>query len=413
MTRILFRRAAVFDGWEAALQRDRDVLVEDGAIRTIAPHGLPTQGAELVECDGRVLMPGMIDAHTHIYAASLDFPKLVTAPATYIAHYATGFLRHALDCGFTTIRDVAAGDIGAARALKEGLLTGPRRFYAGRALSQTGGHGDFRSAEHDPMHCCACAAGHSDLFAVVVDGVDAVRAAAREQLRRGASHIKIMGSGGVASPNDPLERCQFSDGEIAAAVDEAERWGAYVCAHCHPAESIRRSAALGVRSIEHGTLIDAPMADFVAERGAFVVPTLAVAFAFKEDGLALGLPPASHDKLLRVVDRMMGGLEIMSRAGIKMGFGTDLLGAHHVRQGTEFTLRAQVLKPLEILRSACSVNAALLNQTGCLGCVKEGAEADLLLVDGNPLDDISLLAQDGRRLAVIMQRGRFHKRDLP
>jgi imidazolonepropionase-like amidohydrolase len=412
MTRILFRHASVFDGDDGALQPDRDVLVEDGVITAVAPHGLPTEGADLVECAGRVLMPGMIDAHTHIYAASLNLQKLVAAPATSPAHDAAPVLRHALDCGFTTIRDVAAGDIGAARALKDGLIIGPRLFYGGRALSQTGGHGDFRAGEDDPAHCCGCASGHTDLFSVVADGVDAVTAATREQLRRGASHIKIMGSGGVASPNDPLDRCQFSDAEILAVVDEAERWGAYVAAHCHPAEAVRRSVALGVRSIEHGTLIDAETADFVVERGAFVVPTLAVAFAFREDGLALGLPRESYDKLLRVVDRMVAGLEIMARAGVQMGFGTDLLGPHHVRQCTEFTLRAQVLKPLEILRSACTVNAALLNQTGRLGCIRNGAEADLLVVDGNPLDDIALLAANGSRLNVIMHQGRFHKRTI-
>lgn len=321
-------------------------------------------------------------------------------------------MRHALECGFTTIRDVGGGDIGAARALKEGLVAGPRLFFGGRALSQTGGHGDMRSAEEEgALHCCGCG-GHGDLITVVVDGVDAVRAATREELRRGAAHIKIMGSGGVASPSDPLERCQFSDGEILAAVDEATRWGAYVAAHCHPTEAIRRCAALGVRSIEHGSLIDEATAGFVAERGAFVVPTLATGFALKEDGPRLGLPPVSYEKLLRVVDRMVEGLAIMARAGVRMGFGTDLLGEQHVRQCTEFTLRAQALPALEILRSACAINAELIGQAGRLGCIRPGAAADLLLVDGNPLDDIALLAADGRNLKAIMLAGVFHKRAL-
>ncbi|HLY55676.1 MAG TPA: amidohydrolase family protein [Stellaceae bacterium] len=413
MTKFIFSNARVFDGWDGTLA-DRDVLVEDGVIRAVEPRGLAVEGAEIVDCAGRVLMPGMIDAHTHIYAASLDLAKLVAAPVTYTAHYAPHFMRHALDCGFTTIRDVAAGDIGAARALREGLITGPRLFYGGRALSQTGGHGDVRSAEHDGWsECCACPSAHgNNMFAIIVDGVDAARKATREELRRGASHIKIMGSGGVASPTDPLERCQFSDEEIAAIVDEATRWGSYVAAHCHPTEAVRRCVALGVRSIEHGTLIDQPTADFVAGREAFIVPTLATIFALKEDGLKLGLPPVSYEKLLRVADRALEGIGIMSRAGVRMGFGTDLLGGQHVRQCTEFTLRAQVLKPLEILRSACSINAELMGQEDRLGCIKPGAEADLLVVDGNPLEDISVLAADGRKLSAVMLRGRFHKRTL-
>jgi imidazolonepropionase-like amidohydrolase len=411
MTKILFRGATVFDGHSETLLHNRDVLVENGTITQVVSHGLPTEGADVVECAGRVLMPGMIDAHTHIYAASLSVSKMVAAPSSYIAHYAAGFMRHSLDCGFTTIRDTGGGDIGAAHALRDGLVVGPRLFYGGRALSQTGGHGEGRSEEHD-AGLCGCSFGHSHHFAMIADGIDAVRAATREQLRRGATHIKIMASGGVTSPNDPLLRSQYSDGEIEAIVDEADRWGAYVAAHCHPAHAVRRCVDLGVRTIEHGSLIDRPTAEFVVERDAFVVPTLAVAFAYQDDGLKLGLEQASYDKLQHVIDKMLNGLRVMSDAGVKMGFGTDLLGPHSVRQCTEFTLRAQVIKPIEILRSACSINADILQQKGRLGCIAPGAEADLLLVDGNPLEDISLLAADGANLSVILTRGRFHKRTV-
>lgn len=406
----IFRQANVFDGWDARLAENRDVMVENGIITHIAEHGMPTEGADIIECGGRVLMPGLIDNHVHIYATSPDVQAFRTMPPTYAAHYSARFMAHALKCGFTTVRDVGGGDIGAAKALQDEMVAGPRLFFGGRALSQTGGHGDLRHAEEEGfLHCCGCGSA-DNLITVVVDGVDAVRAATREELRRGAHHIKIMGSGGVASPTDPLERCQFADEEILAIVDEATRWGTYVAAHCHPAEAIRRSAALGVRSIEHGSLIDAATADFVAEQGAFVVPTLATAFALKEEGPALGLPPVSYEKLLRVVDRMVESLEIMQTAGVKMGFGTDLLGPQHVRQCSEFGLRAQVLPPIEILRSACAINAEILNQTGKLGCVREGAHADLLLVDGNPLEDLSLLGGDGENLAVIMLGGKFTKR---
>jgi len=219
-----------------------------------------------------------------------------------------------------------------------------------------------------------------------------------------------MASGGIASPTDPLERCQYSDDEIRAAVDEAARAGSYVAAHCHPADAVRRSVALGVRSIEHATLIDRETADFVAERGAFAVPTMATLAALAEEGEQLGLPAISLEKLRRIGGRALGGLEIMKRAGVKMGLGTDLLGAQHVRQSSEFTLRAQALPAIDILRSACAVNAELLGQAGRLGAIREGAAADLLLVDGNPLEDISLLARNGDALLVIMKDGRFHKR---
>lgn len=409
----VFRNARVFDGEHDVLRESLDVLVVDGKITTISEHS-PTVDNELesIDCSGRVLMPGLIDAHVHVYAASLNLSRIAQSPFSYLAHFAAHFLHASLDRGFTTLRDVGGGDVGLACALKEGLLgMAPRLFYGGRVLSQTGGHGDSRPGDYALEHACHCGcACHADVISVIADGVDAVRRAVREELRRGASHIKIMASGGVVSPTDPLERCQYSDEEIQAAVDEAERAGSYVAAHCHPAEAIRRSAALGVRSIEHATLIDRETAEFVAEKRAFTVPTMAVISGLVEEGEKLGFPAVSMDKLRRIADRAMGSLEIMKRAGIKMGFGTDLLGVLHARQSTEFALRAQALPAIDILRSATSVNAEILGQSGRLGCIREGAAADLLVVNGNPLEDISLLAQGGKHLSVIMKAGLFHKR---
>lgn len=401
---VLFRNARIFDGDSEVLREGHDVLVNGGAIsRIVATAQSNPPDADVVDCAGRVLMPGLIDAHVHVYAAGLNFTRVAQAPLSYLAHFAARFMRASLDRGFTTLRDVGGADVGLASALKEGLLDGvPRLFYGGRAISQTGGHGDFR-----PGDLCVC---HVDSLTVIADGVDAVRLAVREELRRGASHIKLMASGGIASPTDPLERCQYSDGEIRAAVDEAVRAGSYVATHCHPAEAVRRSVAFGVRSIEHATLIDRETAEFVAERGAFAVPTMATLAALAEEGDALGFPAVSMEKLRRIGDRAFAGLEIMKRAGVKMGLGTDLLGAQHVRQTTEFTLRARVLPAIDILRSACAVNAELLGQSGRLGTIREGAVADILLVDGNPLEDISLLAANGDRLVAIMRNGCFHKR---
>jgi imidazolonepropionase-like amidohydrolase len=405
---VLFRNARVFDGDSEVLREGFDVQVADGLIRRIAPRLEANEPVDVVDCTGRVLMPGLIDAHVHVYAAGLNFTRIAQSPFSYLAHFAARFMRASLDRGFTTLRDVGGADVGLASALREGLLdNAPRLFYGGRAISQTGGHGDFRPGDHG----CGC---HIDSLTIIADGVDPVRRAVREELRRGASHVKLMASGGIASPTDALECCQYSDDEIRAAVDEATRAGSYVATHCHPAEAVRRSVALGVRSIEHATLIDRETADFVAERGAFAVPTMATLAALAEEGEALGFPPASMEKLRRVGDRAFAGLEIMQRAGVKMGLGTDLLGAQHVRQTSEFMLRARVLPAIDILRSACAVNAELLGQSGRLGTVREGAVADLLLVDGNPLEDISLLARNGDGLVIIMQNGRIHKRtNLP
>lgn len=412
MTGLLFQRAMVFDGWSGELKGPCDVRVADGLIREISESPLQVpSGVEVVPCDGRTLMPGLIDAHVHVYASSVNLTRVANLPYSYLSQFAGVFLRAALDRGFTTVRDVGGADVGLARAAREGLLSGARLYYGGRIVSQTGGHGDLRLGDESPDHICGCAC-YSDRLAVVADGVDAVRKAVREELRRGASHVKIMGSGGVSSPTDPLDRCQYSDEEIVAAVDEATRAGKYIAAHCHPAEAVRRCVALGVRSIEHATMIDTATAESVAAAGAFAVPTMAVIFGLLEEGEALGFPAVSMQKLRRVADFALSGLDIMKKAGVKMGLGTDLLGTLHMRQSEEFALRAQVLEPLDILRSACAVNAELLCEEGRLGCVREGATADLLVVDGNPLIDIALLASAGRDLSVIMQGGRIHKRVL-
>ena len=410
---IVFRSARVFDGESEKLREGVNVVVESGVIREISARPAAPD-TEVVDCGGRFLMPGLIDAHVHVYAAGLNIVRVAQSPASYLAHFAAQFMRSSLDRGFTTLRDVGGADVGLATAIKDGLLDRvPRLFYGGRVISQTGGHGDFRPGDHalDAGHYCGCSYS-TDPMAAIADGADAVRKAVREELRHGAAHIKIMGSGGVASPTDPLERCQYSDDEIRAAVEEAERAGSYVAAHCHPKEAVRRAAALGVKSIEHATLIDLDTAEFVAETGSFTVPTMATIIALAEEGEKLGLPPVSMEKLRRIGESAWASLEIMKRAGVKMGLGTDLLGALHVRQSSEFTLRAKVLPAIDVLRSACVINAELMGQTGKLGCIREGAIADLLVLDGNPLEDMSVLGDGGGRIAIIMQDGRFHKRAI-
>jgi imidazolonepropionase-like amidohydrolase len=406
MSSTIFEHARLFDGVNGQAHEGMFVRVDGNEIKEVSSQGIPAPGADRIDCRGKTLMPGMIDNHVHIYTESLALTP-PEPPITYRAQYAQRFLRHALSCGFTTVRDVAGGDHGMAMALRDGFLEGPRFFYGGLCLTQTGGHGDMRPMSQ-PTDYATCGA-ERNVLAIHADGVDECIKATREELRKGASHIKIMGSGGVLSPNDPLDRSQYSEAEIRAIVEECQRHGAYVCAHCHPTGAIRRCVEYGVRSIEHGTLIDEQTAEFVAEKGAYVVPTLSVIFALMQDGAQMGMPEVSRQKLLKVHEYALKGLEIMKRARVKMGFGTDLLGEQHPRRGTEFTIRREVLTPADILRSATSVNAEILQMAGKLGVVKPGAFADLLVVDGDPLRDIGLLAEGGRHLTHIMVDGRFVK----
>jgi imidazolonepropionase-like amidohydrolase len=408
---ILFTNATLFDGVGPDLRPGAQVLVADGVIQEVSDRTIPpADDAEVVDLAGRTLMPGLIDAHVHIWATDLDILKLITRRTEYLAAFAYRSLAAMLDRGFTTVRDAGGTDVGYVQALQDGLAPGPRLLHAGRMLTQTGGHGDFRRTG-DFSCACELREGGGARFTHVVDSPDEMRKAVREELRQGAHQIKIMGSGGVASPSDPIDRLQFSDAEISAAVEEATRHGAYVMAHCHPAEAVRRCAELGVRSIEHATLIDQEAAEMVAAKGAFVVPTLATIWALLEDGAKLGLPPASQEKLLQVSGGVLQGLQVMQRAGLKVGFGTDLLGSQQDRQGTEFRLRAQIFTPLEILRQVTSVNAELLQLEGRIGRLAPGYVADLIVVDGDPMADVTVLG-DAANICAIVQGGRFHKRAL-
>jgi imidazolonepropionase-like amidohydrolase len=307
--------------------------------------------------------------------------------------------------GFTTVRDAGGADAGLAQAVERGLIDGPRIFYSGRVLSQTGGHGDFRPREDTPQ-LCACQI-HSSGFSHVADGVPAVRKAAREELRRGATQIKIMASGGVASPSDPIWNLQYSAEEMRAIVEEAEGWRTYAMAHAYTPEAIRRAVDAGVRTIEHGNLIDLATAEHMRAKGAYLVPTLVTYFAIDELGRKLGFPAVSQAKVKDVLDQGLASLEIARAAGVPIGFGTDLLGETHDQQSREFEIRARVLSPAEVIRSATLTNAEILNQTGELGVIAPGALADLLVVDGDPLSNLALLAAPEKGLAAIMKGGRF------
>jgi len=412
MTQVVFENARIFDGHSADCAEGMSVLVEDGTIREVSDRPLKAEGAQRIDVAGKTLMPGLIDCHIHAYFSDLNAKVVDGRDAPYRTAHAVKKLGHALDCGFTTVRDIGGGDFPLASAVADGLIRGPRFFYAGKVLSMTGGHVDYRTPneQHHTHGYCSC--GSMNWGGVVVDGVDECIKAAREELRRGAHCIKITASGGVMSPSDPMWMNQFREDEIRAIVNEAVERRTYVSAHCHPVSSIRRSVEFGVRCIEHATLIDAETARWVAERGVYVVPTMSVIFVTMEVGAKLGMAADSMVKLKVAADAAIQGLQYMRDAGVKLGYGTDLLGSTYDQQCREFEFRSAVFSPLEMLRQATSIGAEILMQEGKLGCVNPGAHADLIVVDGDPLKDIGLLAADGRKLDLIMRAGEIVKNRL-
>lgn len=406
MGELLVKAGRVFDGRELRPEPFLDILVRDGRFAAIeAPRPGDSQIQRAPDCrviDARRLtvLPGFIDAHFHAVSSALDIGVIDRTHPSQRALGARAHLEAALRRGFTTVRDAGGADIGLVRATAEGLIDGPRLLIAGKALSQTGGHGDMRPA--DTVMSCGC--GYSGALSAVVDGPDQMRAAVREQLRQGANHIKLFVSGGVLSPTDPIWMDQFTDLEIRAAVEEARTRRTYVMAHAHTAEAARRCIANGVRSIEHGTLLDRPTAGQVAEAAAFVVPTLSII-----DGLRNGrsaLPAAALAKLAAIGDAASAAVEYCASAGVRLGFGTDLFGELRDRQCDEFTARARVQSAIDVLRSATSINAELLGLTDEIGTLRVGAAADLLAVEGDPLKDIAVLTEPQSHLKLILAGGR-------
>ena len=414
MSQLLFTHARVFDGTSADCAEGMNVLVADGRIQSVTSGAVAAPNARVIDVGGRTLMPGLIDAHVHAFASDVAVQRIEALGEAYRTAHAVRMLRFALNCGFTTVRDIGGGNYSLYRALADKLLVGPRYFYAGRILSMTGGHGDLRQIEEPPRYAsvCGCSGCVFNSFAVIADGVDECLKAVREELRQGAHCIKIMGSGGVASPTDPIWMNQYREDEIRAIVNECTERRTYVASHCHPASAVRRSVEFGVRSIEHGTLIDAPTAAFVAERGAYIVPTMVICEQLVVMGRKMGFPPQSQEKADFAWKSAISGLDIMRGAGVKLVYGTDLLGDLYTRQCREFTLRKQVFTPVEMLRQATSHAAEMMMQSGQLGCVAPGAHADLIVVDGDPLKDISLLEADGATLRVIARGGELVKCEL-
>jgi imidazolonepropionase-like amidohydrolase len=398
----------VFDGKSPEPREGMTVVVENGRITEVTDALVTAESARLIDLRGKFLMPGLIDAHFHAYGISMDVTKFDHMPASLLAHHGARMLEDTLLRGYTTVRDAAGADYGLSQAVVLGLIRGPRVFFAGKSLSQTGGHGDLRAT--DRVELCSC--GYSGVLSTVVDGEDEVRKAAREELRQGAHQIKLHLSGGVLSPSDPIWMPQFTDAEIRAAVEEAATRRTYVMAHAHTADAALRCVRLGVRSIEHGTMIDAETARIVAQSETYVVPTLVIVDRAIKFGREAGMSTASQSKLQELTRYGREAFDHCVRAGVRIGFGTDLVGVLHPYQNLEFTLRREFASAFEILKSATSVNAELLNRSGDLGEVAPKACADLLVVDGNPLKDISVLERSAETVQLIMKDGVVYKNTL-
>ncbi|MFH8516901.1 amidohydrolase family protein [Streptomyces gelaticus] len=378
----------------------------EAADRRITGHGTgrpPTvpDGVPVLDVKGATVMPGLIDAHVHILLTTFDRAESASWTPGYATVRALKEAERMLRRGFTTVRDVGGADHGMARAIEEGLALGPRLIHGGKALSQTGGHGDIRPLGDDTAPCCQT----RPAFARVADGVEAVRAAARDEFRKGAAHLKMLISGGVASPHDEVSAVQYTDEEIRAAVTEAEHHNRYVTVHGYHPRGINRALRAGVRCVEHGNLLDDETIRLLVEHDAYLVPTLVTYDQMAQFGKHAGLPERSYRKIADVQAVGLTALERAHKAGVNLVYGSDLLGPLQTAQLEEFTLRAEVQPPIDILRSATTTAARLLNLEGEVGTLAAGAHADLLVVDGNPLDDIRTLTRPEQNLRHVIRCG--------
>ena len=413
MNNLLLHNATLIDGTGADPRPRTSVLVEDGLIRRVTGAeyiGRPSDG-RVVDLDGMTLMPGLTDAHVHFGLVGVNSVSHDSSSDENLTTYVIDVIENieiALQEGFTTVRDAGGLDPAFARAVEAGLVRGPRILPSGSPLSQTGGHGDRRDRyEEAPIRSIPGILAAP----VLVDGVDAVRAAARQQLRLGASQVKMMASGGVMSPTDELESVQFTVEELRAAVCEAHMAAKYVLAHCHTSPSINNALAAGVRSIEHGSILDEATARRIVEQEAFVVPTLLVIEVLAKSAETGEIPHYSQMKLKQVRTQMPVSVELAAHVGVPLGSGSDILGARQSGRGGELALKAKVLEPMNAIVSATRTNAQLFRMEDRIGRVREGMEADLIAIAGDPLSDISLLA-DADNVRLVVKGGQIYKETI-
>ncbi|TSJ49093.1 amidohydrolase family protein [Atlantibacter subterranea] len=403
-TPLLFINATLVDGVSDTALKNHQLLVEDGKISQISAGSIDAPPATVVDLKGKTLMPGLIDCHVHVIASSANLGQNAMLPDSLITARAGKIMQGMLNRGFTTVRDVGGADYGLKQALEEGLLSGPHLMICGKALSQTGGHTDYRG-RYDSRNADFYAKKLGALGRIC-NGVDEVRRAVREEIKAGAEFIKVMANGGVSSPSDPIDFLSFSVSELEAIVEEASNAQTYVSAHLYTDEAIRRAVNAGVHSLEHCNLITPETAALAASKGAMACPTLVTYEMLKNEGEQYGLQPDSIAKIDDVRLSGLDSLKIMFEAGLPMAYGSDLLGDMHVHQSEEFVIRNRVLPAAEVIRSATSIAARLLRKEGEIGCLTPGAWADLIVVNGNPLDDLSLLTGQGKHIPLILQQGK-------
>ncbi|MDR1710486.1 MAG: amidohydrolase family protein [Propionibacteriaceae bacterium] len=388
MSELLVANARVFGAGKEPV----NVYARDGVVVSVG--GEVPSSAPVLDAWGGTLIPGLLDAHCHAYGSSMSLEELEKSPMSWIALKAAQRLSRALSRGFTTVRDVAGGDPGLAKAIACGLFPAPRYLYTGPALSQTGGHGDGRHPLYDDPPYCGCNTN-------VVDGVDAMRVRVRELLSKGAHAIKLLTSGGVISPTDPIEVPQYSAAEIQVAAEEAERRGTYVTAHAYSPRAITHSVKNGVRCIEHGNLLDAPTAALMAETGTYLVPTLAAYDAMDRRGDDVGLTPVGREKNTQVLVAGQEAIRLARAAGVRIGFGTDLMGDLEDEQLQGLRLQAEVEGLERTLEAATVTNAALMGLTN-VGRVEPGYAADMVIFRGDLAKDPELLWNGAR---TVIQAG--------
>lgn len=400
---VLIRDVHLLDPFTATVSDRSWVELSGGLIADSGTGAPPSPGADtrVIDAAGATVMPGLVDAHVHLILTTFDLVDAASWTAGYSTVRALAEAGRMLRRGFTTVRDVGGADWGMARAIDEGLAPGPRLVFGGKALSQTGGHGDLRARGDDRLPCCQT----RPAFARIADGIEAVRHAARDEFRNGAAHLKMLLSGGVASPLDDVSEVQYSDEEMHTAVAEADNHNRYVTVHAYHPRGVNRALRAGVRCVEHGNLLDDETIALLLENDAFLVPTLVTYDQMDKFGKQTGIPARSLEKNAQVRDAGFAALEKAHKAGVNLVYGSDLLGPLQAAQLDEFRLRAEVQAPIDIIRAATSTAARLLNLDGVIGTLAVGARADLLVIDGNPLEDITVLTAPERRLRYVIRAG--------